>query len=541
MTAIIQRVFSGLSPKTDSELLGPVDAQVARNVRLDTGTLKPSKLAASIATITKVNPKTIYRFGQYETSEAQFWFSFANDVNLVKSAISGDTSERTYYTGDGFPKVTNSTLALTGGTDYPIAFLRMGVPRPSGQMVVSAPTNSDPTPPPSEVRVYVVVFVNSFGEQGAPNLASAPVVVYGDDTASLTGIPVPPTGNYDIPTKRIFRSATGSVDAVFRFAGEIPAAQTTFSDTVATEDLGEVLSTDDHDPPPDTLQGLCLGPNGVYAGFSGIDVYFSPPFKAYAWPERYVLTMDSPVVGIAPMRQGFFVATQANPYLILGPDAESFNQVAYQEPWACVSKRSIVSMMGGVLYASADGIVMATEGGLVNMTDRLLTRDQWQAYKPSSMHCHQINGKYVVFYDTGTVQKSLVFDFSNKQALFTDGDEWYSGAYSDRFRDALFVVNSTAIQKMDSAGLQTYIYRSKKNRVPKPTNFGHAQVIARAYPVTMRVYADGVLKHTETVADANTFRLPGGFLAAVWEFELEGTAEVLFAGIAHSTRELQEA
>lgn len=539
MTAIFQKVFSGISPKTDSELLGPAEAQVAQNVRLDSGTLKPSKLAVQVTSILKNNPKTIYRFGQTETGDSQYWFTFADDVDVVKSAINGDTTERTYFTGDQYPKVTNSLLALTGGMNYPVAALRLGVPRPIDKAVAFSPSSNENPPPPSEARVYVVVFVNSFGEQGAPGPASDLVNVFEGNFATVSNLPLPPNGNYNIPTKRIFRSASGAVDAVFRFVAEVPASQTEFTDNVATTDLGEILTTEEYDPPPDSLVGLCLGANGVYAGFTGSDVYFTPPYKAFAWPVRYSLSVDTPIVGIAPLQQGFFVGTKSNPYMVIGTDAETFSQIRYVDAWACVSKRSLVPMMGGVVYASTDGLVLATESGLRNLTENFMTRDQWQAYKPESMHCHQINGKYVAFYSTGTESGSLVFDFTGKQALFTTSNEWYSGAYSDRFRDALFAASGLNVLKIDSGANKTLLYRSRSFRLNRQNNFAFGQLIAKAYPVTMRVYAGGVLRHTQTVENADPFRLPSGFLESVWEIEVECDKEVRFFGLANSATEFQ--
>jgi hypothetical protein len=54
----------------------------------------------------------------------------------------------------------------------------------------------------------------------------------------------------------------------------------------------------------------------------------------------------------------------------------------------------------------------------------------------------------------------------------------------------------------------------------------------------MRIYADALLKHTQTVRDENPFRLPGGFLATRWEYELEGSADLYQAAIASSIQEL---
>ena len=49
---------------------------------------------------------------------------------------------------------------------------------------------------------------------------------------------------------------------------------------------------------------------------------------------------------------------------------------------SCVSKDSIVDMGTSVMYASPDGLVMATESGLRLITEDLLTRDQWQEFVP---------------------------------------------------------------------------------------------------------------------------------------------------------------
>ena len=72
------------------------------------------------------------------------------------------------------------------------------------------------------------------------------------------------------------------------------------------------------------------------------------------------------------------------------------------------------------------------------------------------------------------------------------------------------------------------------------TSVDAAQVKA-AGTVTARFYADNVLRHTQTVTNENPFRLPAGFLANEWQFELEGTAEVFSLAVAETMRELKGA
>jgi hypothetical protein len=56
--------------------------------------------------------------------------------------------------------------------------------------------------------------------------------------------------------------------------------------------------------------------------------------------------------------------------------------------------------------------------------------------------------------------------------------------------------------------------------------------------VTFRLYADGVLKHTQAVANRNPFRLPAGFMAMDWQIELQGATAVQGVAMAGSMTEL---
>jgi hypothetical protein len=71
-------------------------------------------------------------------------------------------------------------------------------------------------------------------------------------------------------------------------------------------------------------------------------------------------------------------------------------------------------------------------------------------------------------------------------------------------------------------------------------NFGAAEVTADAYPVTFRLFADGVLKHTQSVTGRNPFRLPSGFLAQDWQIEIEGASAVQGVAIGTSIAELAQ-
>jgi hypothetical protein len=134
--------FSGLVPKQSPLLLADNQAQVALNTRLWTGALEPFSSPSTTKTGLSGTRTSIYRFGQDTPGDANYWLTWDNHVHVVKGPIAGDTTERTYFTGDGYPRVTNNELALSS-QPYPGASYKLGVPAPTGapSATVDGPAN----------------------------------------------------------------------------------------------------------------------------------------------------------------------------------------------------------------------------------------------------------------------------------------------------------------------------------------------------------------------------------------------------------------
>lgn len=121
--------FSGLVPKQSPQLLADNQAQVANNTRLWTGTLEPFASPSTTKTDVGGTKTSIYRFGQETPGDTNYWFAWDAHVHVVKGPIAGDVTERTYYSGEGYPRVTNNELALSS-QPYPGASYKLGVPAP---------------------------------------------------------------------------------------------------------------------------------------------------------------------------------------------------------------------------------------------------------------------------------------------------------------------------------------------------------------------------------------------------------------------------
>jgi len=536
MTVIAIKEFDGEAPKVNPRQLPATMAQRALNCKL-WATLEPFRDVAAVITPTKVGANmSMYRIGQ-GLAETLFWMTWAMDVNVARGQIAGDTTERTYYTGDGVPKVTDASMCSTGGTNYPNASYTLGLPKPAASPIATVSGAGTGLP---ERRIYVYTYVSAWGEESQPCLASAPADVLVGQTVTLSSLSVAPTGAYNVATKRIYRSNSGTFGTQFQFVAEIPVATTTYADTLLGTALGELLPSDTWAMPPATLSGLITLPNGVMAGFAGNEVCFCEPYKPYAWPIKYRQATDFPIVAIGQYGGVLIVATTGTPYMLSGVDPSSMSMIKMELQQACVSKRSMVNMGNGVCYASPDGLVFATAGGAMLATKEHFTRDQWQALKPDSIHAYLLDGRYIGFYNTGTVSGGFIFSPADGKDGLVMIDTYATAGYVDPVLDALYLRIGANIVRWDAhaTAKKTLTWKSKVFTAPKPCNMSCAQALAAAYPVTVNVYADGVLKRAQTVTSDLPFRLPSGFLARDWEIEVVGQNEIYALFLAESMTEL---
>jgi hypothetical protein len=539
MAVIAIKTFGGISPKTPPRYLQDSQAQVAVNCPVFNGSLQPlPDVGPTLFTLPKVGvPKTIYRFGQDLISDTQYWFHWTTDVDVVRSQIPSDTSEWTFYTGDGAPKATYAAIALSGGTqEYPTVSRPLGIPAPETAAtvdLVGSPTEATDLP---ETRVYTYTLVSKeagFEAESAPAPASFTIDVRLGQSVLVENFAVIPSG-YNITHRRIYRAVSG----VFLFVAEIAVSATSYSDTILAEDLGEELPSLTWLPPPATLKGLVNLPGGVIAGFTGRDIFFCDPYRPYAWPVQYQQSVDFPVVGLGRTDTTLVVLTTGTPYFIQGSAPDSMVVVKSDLEQACASKRSIVSTNGAVIYASPDGLVMLMPGGSRILTEQLFTRAQWQTLKPESIHAYAQDLKYVAFYDTGTTQGGFIYDLTSGQ--FVLHDIYATAGYADLVNDKLFTAFADRTIKAWQAGAaKSYTWRSKKFTMPRVMSFAAVQIEAEAYPVTLKVYADDSATplFTQVVASREPFKLPVR-MARDWEFQVEADKEVFSIAMGQSEMEL---
>lgn len=265
--------FSGENRALHQSLLAEHQATVSRNQRPGRGDLRSWNAPQTIATV-PAGRSSMYRMGRDVASDAQYWLSWPSVVNAVRGFDPGDTTERTYYSGDGAPKVTDNVMGLGTAplptSNFPTASRPLGLPAPSAPLTVTTLQGGTGELASS---YYVYTYVNDWGWESAPSPVSTESNRPSDAQATLSGFTLPPSGNYGIHRLRIYRTATGSSGATdFYFLREI--ALGTQSTTDDLRDLGEVCPTVSWAMPPDDLSQLTALWNGMLAGISGIAFVF---------------------------------------------------------------------------------------------------------------------------------------------------------------------------------------------------------------------------------------------------------------------------
>lgn len=561
--------FIGTAPRLDPRRLAPAAAQVAINVDFTDGTLNAVRQKQLVHTL-GAPAASIYKDGAT-------WLGFTGIASVVRGPVAQD---RLYYTGDGVPKMRVS------GTVYNLA-----LPAP-----VSAPTVTNlsaPDPDPESV-LYAYTWVTGFGEESQPSPLSAAMDYTPGVIQRIDGFAATP-GSRNITHRRIYRSQTTITGATeLFFVTEIPVATTSYDYDATTTALGEAITTKDFDPPPDTLSGLTQMPNGMMAAFNGKELYFAEPYIPHAWPEKYVLAVNSDIVGLAAFGSSLAVLTREAPYVVQGivPDQMAMEIVEGGMP--CTTGLGIVDVGYSALYPSPEGIMLIGEGRRENVTAAIFTRDQWARLNPSSVIAARYKDQYVFLHNSssfdlydgdssagwgGTEDLDLEADGATLGdpdlyttldmggALSAFGDQQVSWVdafnsaniglitsteaaplylFSDLATNNLYLLDGDGISiyewMVDGETKATAVWRSKVFTSNTPVAPGAFYVQTSHAPgdgdtFRARVYADGSL--IREVSDPNTIhRLPADQLRREWEVEIETTVPVLAVYVAQTPDEI---
>lgn len=550
--------FTGEIPRIIPRLLPESAAQVARNVKLVDGSITPLSESRD-AELLGSNAQTIYR-------HRGTWLGWNAVVNAVPGPVATD---RLYYTGQNKPKMLVDGVEHVLSIGRPSARLEVRVPAfakkarlqtedgdylltEDGKNIVGGIDPPEVDPDLQASYIYTYTFVTPYGEESEPAPPSKRVLVSPGNVVRISNFEKLDEDSR-VNRFRIYRSQTSaSGETDFYLIREIGTNKRTWDDRVSDNDPGEPIPSLHYNPPPNDLTGLTGLPNGMMAGFVGKDLYFCEPYQPHAWPQKYVLTTDVPIVGLAAFGTTLVVLTEGVPYLVVGTAPENMQMEKSEANFPCVSARGIVDLGYSAAYPSNDGLVLIGPAGPQLVTRELFTREQWQELNPSSIVAGQFEGRYIASYTrTNGERGTIIIDLTGAQPFLVRTSDAIDAMHYEVGTSRLFVLTGRRqISQFDDASRprRSMTWKSKRFVLPAPVNFGAYRVEGTTYlgptatqgpadNFTMKVYGDGKL--VATVNNANKIgRLPGGFKAAVWEVEIEGFRPVSAIILAMSPSEI---
>ncbi|WP_349335356.1 hypothetical protein [Delftia sp. DS1230] len=413
-------------------------------------------------------------------------------------------------------------------------------------------------------RFYVVAFVTDWGEESEPSPISDMLEVDQNDTVTIQR-PQAMTGEQHaarhVVKWRIYRSNASAAAAAWQLVQELQISVASFLDDKKGEELDSLQPQFTWAAPPyrmdsqyegdnkpsvganPYLRGLTGMPNGIMAGFIDNTVAFCEPYVPYAWPVDYQVTTEWPIVGMAVFDQTLFVGTAGNPYFVTGAHSAQMSAIKLDSNQSCSARRSIVPVQGGVLYASPDGLCLASPGGVQVVTRQLIARQDWQRMQPSTMFAAEHEGVYYLFY-AGAGGGCLAFSAQDGAKLgHTDlGSAGVTAVWVDRFNDLMYVARGQDILECFTGdALRTARWRTGLATHGQQLPLAWAKVYGlqdAQHPITLRLWGDRQLQHTAQFTDLQPQRLPPGR----WlehQVEIEGAARVTSVVLCSTTEELR--
>lgn len=386
-----------------------------------------------------------------------------------------------------------------------------------------------------DTRFYVYTYVTDWGEESVPSPVSAMVEADQNDTVAVTATAPGSGGGYGTITHwRLYRSSTTNTGAEFQFVAETAIGTLTYNDSKDQEELEEVIPTTILAEPRSDMIGLCGGSNGIMLGFVGNTICACEPFKPYAWPREYELSIKHDIVAIVFVGgQSWLVLTEGLPYVVSGADSASLSAVELNQPQACVSKRSAVSVGGAALYASPDGICMATTGGVEVLTVDAYSREDWQALTPATSLAAWSEGMYHLWVGG----KLITFDLVSK-TLTAVTQTAPTAAYVDLLLDTMYLVQAGTgnVYPAYRGSALTATFKSPKVEFDSYVSFGWLRATGSLSSGTYTVWADGSSVASGSLTPNVAQRLPA-VRGREWELQVSSAGRIAYVEMVSTSEE----
>lgn len=306
-------------------------------------------------------------------------------------------------------------------------------------------------------------------------------------------------------TGTVFHDVAEVITDTARYWGD---GSYTFSDDFAVTGLSSALLTYDYDAPDASMVGITTGSNEMIIGFFDNQLCFAEPNAPHAWPIKYRKTIEYDIVGVEAVGGYTIVLTEEYSYRVSGNHPATVSVARVDTPYPCLSKRSIVNMGYGVLWATHGGLaIWSPRTGIALATQYIEHYDTWDTLvDPSTVNAYFYNDRYLATHSAG----AFIFERDEKTGgFFVTLNVSMTASWTDPVTNFLYYISGTGgdIYQWDKADqpLTPAEWKSKVILTKDYINLGAARVIAD-FP-TLESETLAVTAYNLTVATTN---------AAVW-------------------------
>lgn len=397
--------FSGLVPKLAHKTLQDGKAVIAENLDLYGNHLRPirlpldtsEKLRTPCGELFTDKPATVHRAGSVYVAWNKKIHTAVDWTNKL-----GDTTF--LFVDDGVLWRQSAERILAG--ECPI---RVGICRPDGAEITTtveneagceateipylcAPYNNcDNVPHPPVPVAYLFTYINSCGEESAHSKPSEVLdIEWGDAVHVSVSDPNVPD---NAVARRWYRAVTDNEGTPhWLFLAETPIGQTAFYDTNCPCDWGNELSTENHDCPPDCLEGVTVTGDNMTIVWSNRRFWVSQQNFPHAYDINDEYKLRYHIQGmyeVTPRIEGedhydVLAITNGLHYTISANAPNEVRIAEIQQRYRCFDNTPCHSE-SGLLYSSPQGIVLITMSGEELVTGHLMTEHEWSEFSPRTV------------------------------------------------------------------------------------------------------------------------------------------------------------
>lgn len=377
MPAVVFSPFSGTAPRHARSLEGKHFAEVAHDVDLSDGTLRPWREPAPVAA-TETNNGYYCGCDFIDLEECEQAHLFNTPCPTV--VISGGSNQ--------------ASAGPCDGIKCPVHF-----PCPNNVLTLAhTPSDIDED---TDATHYVYTYVNASGNESAPSYPSLEIQKKANESVTVSGFETPADLTCT-PEIIIYRHVTGfrtGTEGVreeihgYRRVAVVPSDSLVFQDTIRDANLGPALTTEQRTTAPeDLVEVQPMGELGGLIGHDGTTVYRSVPANHQWWPEDLSTSIGQDITGLVSHTNFAAAFTNQGVYL--------FNQSSGEEQGCSIprfiedvpspiinrDRRRWVSTRFGIVYVSDEGLILLRpDGQYDDLTGALIGTHLWRQMKPETM------------------------------------------------------------------------------------------------------------------------------------------------------------